>query len=272
MLKYDEDFPADFDEIAWMEAAGYKFDVWQPLQGGYLPVARYVIGIDLSRGVGGELSSNSVMSIFNLDTREQVAELATNTIDPVRFADLAIATCYWLGRGEASVLLNWEREGPGQDFGTEIKRQGYTNVWYPLIGDHLKKYGKRAETPGYSNKDRGKALSYLLNGIVNQTITIRSGALLEECGHYIFGDNGQPMHPRTKTARDGSARGVSHGDRCIAASMAICAMDDRLRAVRTKKKRAEIEVPSKIDPNSIAGRMAAAKHRKRAIAASLCRW
>lgn len=272
MLQFDELFPTDFDEIKWVEAAGYKFDVWANLIDGYLPVARYVVGVDLSRGVGGEHSSNSVMSIFNLDTRVQVAELAINTIDPVRFADLAIATCYWLGHGEPTALLNWEREGPGQDFGNEVKRIGYHNVWYPIVGDDLKKYGKRAETPGYSNKNRGKALSYLLNGIVNQTITIRSGALLEECGHYVFGDDGQPMHPRTKTARDGSARGVSHGDRCIAASMAICAIDDRNKAARRRKKRTDLEVPTTVHPDSIAGRIAARTAQKRAVSMESCRW
>ena len=264
MLRYEEGWPSDVDSIEFELGDAYKFDLWLPLDSeGYLPTARYVVGVDLSQGVGGEMSSNSCLEIFNMDTREQVGELAINTIPPVEFANLCVAVCHWLGRGNQTPFLAWESNGPGVPFTKEIMRLEYHNVFYPLT-DEYRKNGKRSGKPGYFNSDLEKMIAPLRSAIVNQSLTIRSSALLEECCQYVIGDDGKPMHPRSKTARDGSGKGASHGDRVIAASMVVRAIDDRINP-KKRKKRGDLVVPDKILPDSIAGRMLSRERRQRQV-------
>jgi len=263
----------DADAFEWMEGDAYKLDLWVPLDGaGFPPRGIYYFGIDLSRGVGGELSSNSCISIFN-ELREQVGELADNTISPVEFAHLAVALAYWFGHGEPTTKINWEIEGPGIEFGREIQRRlNYTNLRPRPVSDERRFNHKPTGAFGTANKDRDKALTPLVSALVSQTVTIRSKALLEECGQYIFDENGKPIHPRSKTARDGSAKGMSHGDRVIGASMAVLFMDECATERKRSKKRSETIVPSVIPPNSIAGRMLARKRSDAARQDRFCRW
>lgn len=270
-LEYDFAYPEDVDCMQWLEGEAYKFDLWCPLVGGRPPDGRYYIGVDLSRGVGGETSSNSVISIWN-ELREQVGELANNTIDPVEFAHLAVAVAYWFGRGEPTTKINWEVEGPGREFGLELKRLGYHNLWMRPVGDDDRRYRRISDTPGYTNKNRDKAIRPLKLAVINQNVAIRSEALLEECLQYVFGDDGQPMHPKAKTARDGSAKGISHGDRVIAAAMAILMLDDLVKTSKRQRKRREMPVPDVIPRDSIAGRMLEREQQKRASQAKMCRW
>lgn len=268
---YDFAYPEDVTEHRWLEGEAYKFDLWVPVINGHLPEDDYYIGIDLSRGVGGELSSNSVLSIWN-SGREQVGELADNTIDPVEFAHLTVAVAYWLGRGIATTKINWEVEGPGREFGMELRRLDYPNLWMRPTGEEDRRFARKSENPGYTNKDRDKALRPLKIAIINQNITLRSAALMEECQQYVIGDDGKPMHPKSKTARDGSSKGISHGDRVIAASMAVIAMDEVTSRKKRRKNRSEAIAPSVIPPNSIAGRMKARQEFQRQQQLNSCRF
>lgn len=270
-LDFDYQYPEDDSEYKWHEGEAYKFDLWLPIQNGYLPEDRYFIGVDLSRGVGGELSSNSVLSIWN-ERREQVGELADNTIDPVEFAHLVVAVAYWLGRGMPTTTINWEIDGPGQEFGLTLKRLQYPKLWVRPVTEDDRRLQKKGQNFGYSNKNRDRAIRPLKIAIINESITIRSEALLEECGQYIIGDDGKPMHPKMKTARDGSSKGISHGDRVIAAAMAIHALDDLLRGETRKKRRDSMEVPREIPVGSMAHRMQMSDARERERSTRFCRW
>lgn len=225
MLFYREGEPWNTDEMTFVHGDAYRFDLWQPLdQYGFLPQRDYVMGMDLSAGVGGELSSNSVMSIFTKDTREQVGEFATNTIPPVEFAQLAVAVAYWLGRGRAKTYLIWEKQGPGVPFTKEILRLGYPNLFYQHQGEELRRYAKRSDKPGYHNSNRMLVLAPLVSALTNGDVTFKSRTMLEEAGMYTFDVSGKPHHPRSKTARDGSAKGENHGDRAMAAGLACMAL------------------------------------------------
>jgi len=229
MIFHQDGEPWYLPGVSWVEGDGYKFDLWLPLdEEGFMPSGDYVIGMDLSTGTAGETSSNSVMSIFSRKTREQVAELAINTIPPTEFAQLAVATAYWLGRGFPHTHLIWEKQGPGVAFTSEMIRLGYPNVFYQREGEELRKYAKRSDRPGYFNSNRMTLLSPLIQSMTNMDVTFRSAALVEECEQYVFdGVSGKPHHPRSKTARDGSARGENHGDRAIAAALAVRCLGNR---------------------------------------------
>lgn len=224
-LFYPEGDPWAVEDMTWLEGDAYKFDLWHPLDSSNrLPDDEYVMGIDISAGVGGETSSNSVLSIFHKQRREQVGELAVNTIPPVEFAQLAVAIAFWLGRGKARTKLIWEKQGPGIPFTKELLRLGYPNLFYQHEGEELRRFAKKSDRPGYFNSNRYTVLSPLIATMTNGLATFRSEALLEECAQYVYDDSSKPIHPRTKTARDGSARGANHGDRAIAAALAVRAM------------------------------------------------
>ena len=270
-LEFDYAYPEDEQEYKWHEGEAYKFDLWLPIQNGWLPEDDYYIGVDLSRGVGGDLSSNSVASIWNA-RREQVGEFATNTIDPVEFAHYVVAIAYWLGRGTPGAIINWEIDGPGQEFGMALKRLQYPRLWMRPVTEDDRRLQKKGQNFGYANKNRDRAIRPLKVAIVNNSITIRSEWLLEECGQYVIGDDGKPMHPKMKTARDGSSKGISHGDRVIAAAMAIHALDDLLRGEKRRKSRIEAHTPDTPPANSMAGRALARDVFRRKQQQNMCRF
>ena len=269
MIFYQEGEPWYTEGVSWVEGDAYKFDLWHPLdEDGFLEENDYVMGIDLSAGVGGETSSNSVMSIYERKTRTQVAEFAINTIPPVEFAQLAVAVAYWLGRGRPRTHLIWEKGGPGVPFTKEILRLQYPNVFYQHEGEELRHYAKKSDRPGYHNSNRMLVLSPLITSLTNGDATFRSAAMIEEAGQYVFDQNGKAHHPRSKTARDGSARGENHGDRPIAAGLAIMAMGTKHGVRRLPQSTQHVDRPVKY---SIPWQIAKEKRATKGVGGD-CRW
>ena len=269
MLFYENGETDCLEGMNWVEGEGYNFDLWLPVnKEGLLPRGDYTLGCDISAGVGGEMSSNSVVEIFNSVTREQVGELAINTIPPEEFAQLAVAICYWLGRGEGTPYLNWEKNGVGRGFTKEVIRLGYPNVYYQKSGDELRRYAKRTDRPGYHSSNTRYALQPMITALFLNNATFRSKPLLEECGQYVYNEQGKAEHPKARTSREGSARGESHGDRAIAASMALRAMDERPRNKKSQPNPKPQEVPNQ----SMAGREEHALRRRRDDPYTCCRW
>lgn len=249
-LLYLEHQPKDFWEIEWVDGEAYRFDLWCVLDGsGCPPEDRYTLGMDISAGTGGDTSSNSVMSVWNARC-EQVGELALNDLAPHDFAQLVVAAAYWFGRGVPTPKLIWERNGPGVLFSKEVERLGYRNCYYQTPGEDIRRFAKRLEKPGYFNSDRSITLDPLLSAMNQHTCVIRSHALLEEASMYEYGDNQKILHPKSKTTRDKSAAGMNHGDRVIAAAMAMRAhFEDRLQ-----RKALDSSAPKPTD-NTLAGFM-----------------
>ncbi|MCB0832653.1 MAG: hypothetical protein KDC45_04255, partial [Bacteroidetes bacterium] len=101
--------------------------------------ANYVIGIDASYGIG---RSNSVISVFNAKTREQVAEYASPGVSPFDLADLAMSVGKHPFKGRfGSAYIVWEEAGGGKGMYKQFIR-GDRN--YPLLYSS-KIEGKRNE-------------------------------------------------------------------------------------------------------------------------------
>ena len=75
---------------------------------------------------GGDESSNSVASVANRRTGEKVAEFTTSQMSPTEFARHVVALCRWFH----GAFLIWEDNGPGGEFGKEVRDLGYRNVFY----------------------------------------------------------------------------------------------------------------------------------------------
>jgi hypothetical protein len=267
-LTYWDNEPENIKGHQWVSGEAYKFDLWVPLQDDKLPIGHYCVGCDISAGVGGDRSSYSAMEIFDMRSREQIGEFTAHTMPPEHFAQYVLATCYWLGRGSPSPYLIWEKGGPGVRFTNCIIESAYPNVFYQKGGEEMRRYAKRTDRPGYSTSNTQQTLTPLIAAFCGSSITPRSRALIEECGHYVFNDTGRDCeHPKAKTSRDGGSKGLSHGDRAIAAALTIRAMNERPRRGPIARE----ESPEVVS-NSMAGRLGDRIKRAKDAAREYCKF
>jgi len=270
-LMFIEHEPENATGHAWVEGEAYRFDLWHPVDHeGNLPVGYYVVGCDISAGVGGERSSNSTMVVFDGRTREQIGEYAAHDIPPEPFAQLVLATCWWLGQGVPSTYLIWEKNGPsGSAFTNEIIRSNYPNIYYSSAGgNEIRRWAKKTDKPGYHSPSTRMCLTPIISAMCSSSVTLRSKTLIEECSQYVFEKSGRDIeHPKSRTARDGGSSGLSHGDRAVGASVAIRAMDERPQGVNPFKPSI-----SDIVPESMAGRRQDRLSMARAYASSMCQF
>jgi hypothetical protein len=181
-------------------------------------------------------------------------------------AELAVATCYWFGHGEATPYLIWEKNGPGIRFTNEIMRLQYPNIFYQKGGEELRHYAKRTDKPGYHTSDTQLTLTPLISALCACDATFYSHSLMEECAHYIFNDQGKVENPRSRTSRDGGSRGLSHGDRAIAAALGIRAMNER------PNSRGKLTTYEAFMPADIKERYEKKRDGRLVSAISRCKW
>lgn len=212
--------------------------IWTELDSyGRPPARQYCCGADLSTGLGGSHTSNSVFTIIDMVTKEQVLEISSNTIQPGDFADLCVAACklFW------DAYLAWEHNGPGTAFTRRVKQLHYPNVYYRV--HNFRKGRKRTKEMGWWTDDKTKEsmFSDMYQAVRSGEVTVRSEKLYEEFGQYVR-KNGAIEHNAVASAGD-DAKGKAHGDRVIAFGVAIQAMNDRPLASQKLEGQFEMEPP-----------------------------
>jgi len=202
------------------------------------PEHPYVVGVDLSTGLGGTYTSNSVIEIADAMTMEQVGELAVNTISPDNFADLSVAICKWLG----NAYLAWERNGPGSGYTMRIKAIGYPNV-YLRTKLFDKRRRKKIKQPGWWSDGPGKEVlfSELKRMVATEELKLHSDALVKECHQYIRVGQKISHVANARADSEGPDQGDQHGDRVIAMGVAVQALGDRPVKLAGRGAKAPIE-------------------------------
>ena len=226
--------PHDLTDVSWTDGEAYGLRLWVPLRDGLPPRGLYVMGCDIAMGAGGATSSNSSVQVFDAVSREQVAEFADNRIQPQDFADYVLSLCHWFGWDGNLPYLNFEANGGGGSlFSARVIDYGYGNLFFQSNAVRDKIYTKKTDSPGYHNSDKFKTIRGLIDATFRDTITLRSDLLIEEMTQYIFDEknSGKVLHPKSRTGMGGSG-GENHGDRVIAAAIAVMALDDRPRKER----------------------------------------
>lgn len=212
----------DLEKVRFDEIEGAPTKLWFPLSSlGKAPQSMYAIGCDVSSGTGGSYTSNSTMVGFDIRTGEQVLEYACNTISPTQFADLAIAVSKWLFNAH----LAWEHNGPGASFTKRVLNKQYDNIYYRK--SHSRRGRNNSREAGWWTDEKTKEVMFgeFQSAILMNEIVIRSKDLVTECSRYVRKE-GKITHALTKDAADDS-KGVSHGDRAIAACVALQGMRER---------------------------------------------
>ena len=209
------------------------------------PPRPYVIGCDISTGLGGSYTSNSVASVIDQTTNEQVLEFASNTMPPTDFADFCIAMAMWLH----NAYLAWEANGPGEAFTSQIKKRKYCNLYHRTIMSQRNR--KRTKDLGwYTNPKSKERLFHDIDNYVRCSgVKVRSEPLSKEFGQYVM-IGGEIKHVLAASTDDQSSMGKAHGDRVIAFGVAIQALRDRPVTDRLSVKFGSQGPP----PNSIAAR------------------
>lgn len=215
-------FNAEKLEATFDKVIGGPLKLWMPLDYENRPPHRhYTLGADVSNGLGGAFTSSSTIVGVDMTTGEQVLEFASRTIMPQDFADYCIALAKWLN----DAYLAWEYNGPGVGFTRRVEKQNYGNVYYRSSMDRNKVNKTRALGWWTSDETKRTMFNDLGQAVKEKKLILRSDELLKECGSYVWKD-GKIHHALASVATDDS-KGVSHGDRTIAACVCYQAMQDR---------------------------------------------
>lgn len=137
----------------------------------YIKDEEYVIGADCAEGVRKDYS---VASVFRVSTREQVAQIRSNTWKPFEFANQieSLATLYHAG-GRSWPLVSVELNNHGHAVNAHL----YETLGYPNM------YEYREGTQGWRTDSitRPVMVDTFIDGVENGTIKINSRDTLGEC-------------------------------------------------------------------------------------------
>ncbi len=212
-------------------------EVWPRLINGRLDQKyTYTLGIDISEGKG---ASNSVISVFCIQTQEKVAEWADARTPPYELARIAMAVALWVGGANPHRLpvICWEMNGPGYDFGKMVVEKYMYPYCYYMESVATREKKKDRKYGWHASKERKELLlsqyrRYLAHGgIINRSIKA-----LDEAEYYIRYPEGQ-IGPSCLLEESSAAR-KTHGDRVIADALALEAAEKKL-----KRKVGGAEVP-----------------------------
>ena len=184
----------------------------------------YCQGIDISMGMK---ASDSVLSVWNMQTGEKVAEFVCNETKPHELAEMAAALGRWFRSAtipEAYTI--WEANGPGGLFGDAFYKLGYRNFYWRSNEERVDR--RSTMSPGWWSSDKLKLR--LIGGykkkISQGECRNYSDQSMRECLQYIFTQQGKVVHARAKSNIDPSAISENHGDRVIADALALWVIDE----------------------------------------------
>lgn len=184
----------------------------------YRPIpGKYVVGCDIATGKGGDESTNSVASIVNQETGEKVGQFTTNQMNPTEFARTVVAICRWFH----TAFLIWEDNGPGGEFGVEVRNLGYRHVFY-REDEKLFDRSKTNKAGWYSTRETKKLLlANYAHALMESRFVNHCEQALRECLEYVYDSGGQIVHSRAEASKNPMTSGENHGDMVIADALAF---------------------------------------------------
>jgi hypothetical protein len=205
--------PEDFTITTIRQPRG-QMNFWVELVNNKPPHGEYAVGVDISAGTGGELTSESCISVWNRKTKEQVAEFASRVTKPDKLAILSVAISKWFN----DAFLVPEVNGPvGKLYIDEFLKLDYSNVYHREVSETFAK--KPTKKVGYRNGDGGAAILQALHSAIDSgEATLRSANVADSLLEYEW-DGGHLKHAASGNSAAESEKGMSHGDRAIAGAM-----------------------------------------------------
>jgi len=221
----------DWMDGMWIPGGRGRLSVWEEPRRGVDGKweTNYCAGSDVSMGQG---ASNSVTAVLDVETGRKVAELAASDLMPEEYAVWAAALCRRYGGTTGVAFHAWEQNGPGLIFGRTLLRAGERYIYWQREErkDRPLATGRgKTRNPGWVSSRTNKML--LLGEL---SAALKSGRYVEKCSasvkemeSYIVHDSGEvgPVSFRDDT----SGAKATHGDRVIAAGLAVLGMREQAK-------------------------------------------
>jgi hypothetical protein len=207
-------------DVEWDVKPNGSVSLWCELDmRGHPPKGQYTLNADVATGQGGKYSSNSVITIINANTGEQVLEYATNQIPALDLADHAVA----LAKLFYDAYLGWEHMGPGVAFGTRILNHHYYGRCFQRYTSGKNGGKKKTKDYGFITRGDMRILGFeeLKDFILKKKLLVRSSAAAAEFPQYIEEPGPKIHHVQVKGESD-----AAHGDRVIALLVGVQALQD----------------------------------------------
>jgi len=207
---------------------------------GKLPFGRpeqrhnYIIAVDPSYGLG---SANSAIMIYDRNTYEQVGAWADANTKPETLSDITVGMAYWCG-GIRPTYIIWDAGGGcGSMFTNRLVFHRYPYIYTQRREDSkTRKQVKKWGWIGHAKaKDAllGELAIALSGGLTDnieeyKSIIIHDKDLLDELFDYVFRDSGVGAVVSKKADLSTGAL-ERHGDRVIAAGLAVLACKEQIK-------------------------------------------
>lgn len=209
----------DDHKWSWGEAPDSgSFKLWCRLDAHKRPpMSQYIVCADFGHGRGGKHSANSALHVIDAVRKEQVAEFASNTIEPLPFTDVCLGVCDWFW----GAYFAWEHNQPGNVCTDRVRARGYANYYRRKQQDTVTQ--KVTQYPGWWTDDKTKEILFsdMLVKIKAGEFIVHSRSFVDECGQYIRNDLGKIVH---------SSQAPGHGDRVMGLGVGLQALKDRPHA------------------------------------------
>lgn len=178
------------------------------------PLGPFSVGCDIAMGSDGAYSSNSVASIIDDRTGEQVGEYTIMGMQSILFARNVLGLCMWL----RNARLGWEDSGVSGPFAKEVMETVcYGNVYYREVAEiGSRRKSRKAGWRNGKDEDKADLFEKLALAMESGRLKVRSEDLIRECGEYEW-EKGKIIHRPTKNI-DQSEK--AHGDRVIGLGVA----------------------------------------------------
>lgn len=201
------------------------------------PLGPFSVGCDIAMGSDGAYSSNSVASIIDDRTGEQVGEYTIMGMQSIVFARNVLGLCTWLRNAK----LGWEDSGVSGPFAKEIMEvHCYGNVYFREVAEiGSRRKSRKAGWANRKDEDKADLFEKMALAMESKRFIVRSEDLLRECGEYEW-EKGKIIHRPTKNI-DQSEK--AHGDRCIAAGVSWLVYSEDLVRDRIDTDRETGETP-----------------------------
>lgn len=216
VLPSEESYQEGLDKLrpVWMAGGGF-LELWCDLPDGRPPVSSYSIGIDIAGGTDGAHSSQSVMSVWDNVSGEQVAEWRSSSVMADALGTRAVVLAKWFHNAQLIPEMNG---AGGAQFKRKVLECEYWN-WFIRKRSEEELVETATSKLGWHSKDGAEGIiRELLAGFSSGEATPRSVALLDQIEEYEF-DNGKVVHKASQKSDRHSDKGKQHGDCAVAAGL-----------------------------------------------------
>lgn len=186
--------------------------IYDPNTGLHRPPQSSVYALACDPG-GGRRRANSVISVVDVISNEQVAEWASADYTPPDCARIMVAAALFFGGIEPAVI-GWECNGPGGALTVGIPNLG----WPSMYRRENRSTGSSTTSPQlgwFNNKNELRLLfEELQDDLASGAMVIRSADCLHELESFIFDEHGTIVTDLTADLNTGARE--AHGDRGVA--------------------------------------------------------